>query len=355
MYGTFQLLFLNLFFKSAVQKGSVPVKQFYAVLTQYGIRRVDHVELILKLLCKFEIIVKLDADNILIPSLLGDTVEGQTALIQPFFFPPIDKVCSASDRKTLFLHSNRSCYRRIFMAPHVPVSFWSRFIARCLSCNHFCQILVRCNANIAIERCPIPSQIVVDGELFQWHYGKRNISLLFGSHVLLTVNSIDNGFSKTKIKYFDFSEEAPMECQYKEGFVVYVPSYTAVTMKDDDDLQHNETFSAQILAHVLELIDQVMRDYFEGLLDQGIYNDNFLLQLIPCPFCFGDKYHGTVNLNNAEDIDQDARYNDILFCFSVQFCLQRQQELEDVVCFRIHNMNLLEIRHIAPDLVCSNI
>ena len=310
---------------------------------------------------KFEIVVKLDANNILIPSLLEDITEEQAGLTQTFIFPPNDRQFTAGDitrRKKLYLHSNKSCYKRIFVAPHVPVSFWSRFIARCLSCNYFCQILVNCGKDITVKRCPLPNKIVVDDELFQWHYGKKSISLLFGDYLLLTVNSTRDRLSNRVIKYYDSLEGAPVECHYKEGFVVYVPSYTVVTMKGDNELQHNETFSPQILAHVLELTDQVMRDHFEGLLDQGIYNDNFLLQLIPCPFCFGDKYRDTVGSDRSvdtDDIDLDARYEGLLFCFSVKFCLQKQQEFEDIICFRIHSTNnILDIRHIAPDLVSLN-
>lgn len=311
--------------------------------------------MILTLLCKFEVVVKLDADNILIPFLLEDTSGEQNGVTQTFFFPPHNQQLTAGDitrKKKLSLHNNKSCYRRIFMAPHVPVSFWPRFIARCLSRNnYFCKILVSCGKDITVERSPIPNKTVVDGEFFQWHFGKRNISLQFGDHTLLTVNSIGDRLSKMVIRYFDSLEGNPVECHYKEGFVITIPSYTVVTMKDDNELQHNKTFSSQILAHILELIDQVMRDHFEGLLDQGIYNDNFLLQLIPCPFCFGDKHPDVVN---TEDIDQDTRYKGILFCFSIKFCLQKQQEMEDIVCFRIHNVNVLEITHIAPDLVCLN-
>ena len=332
-------------------------EQFYDALTQYGLKCDVHIESILKLLCKFEIVVKLDANNILIPSLLEDITEEQADLTQTFIFPPSDRQFTIGDitrRKKLYLHSNKSCYKRIFVAPHVPVSFWSRFIARCLSCNYFCQILVNCGKDIAVKRCPLPNKIVVDDELFQWRYGKRSISLLFGDYLLLTVNSIRDRLSNRVIKYYDSLEGAPVECCYREGFVVYVPSYTVVTHKGDDELQHNETFSPQILAHVLELTDQVMRDHFEGLLDQGIYNDNFLLQLIPCPFCFGDKYPDTLSSIVADDEDLDARYEGLLFCFSVKFCLQKQQELEDIICFRIHSTNFLDIKHIAPDLVSVN-
>lgn len=345
---------------SVVQKGNVTTQQFYGALTQYGLKS-EHIDVILKLLYKFEVIVKLDADNILIPLLLEDNTGEQDGLTQTFFFPPNRRPSTVSDitkRKKICLRSNKSCYRRIFMAPHVPVSFWPRFVARCLSCNYFCQILVNCGEGITVEKCSTPNKTVVDGEFFQWHYDKRNIRLLFGNHTLLSVNSIGDRFNKTVINFFDSLEEICVECHYKEGFVITIPSHTAVTMKDGNELRRNETFSPQILSHVLDLIDQVMRDHFEGLIDQGIYSDNFLLQLIPCPFCYGDKYDNTADTADAnhEDADEDTRYKDMLFCFSVQFCLQKQQGFEDVVCFKIHNVNnLLEIRHIAPDLVCSNI
>ena len=338
----------------AVQKGNVTTERFNEVLTQYGLNCDDHIGLILKLLCKFEIVVKLDANNILIPSLLEDINEEQAGLTQTFVFPPSNQRFSTSDitrRKKLYLHSNKSCFKRLLMAPHIPVSFWSRFIARCLSCNYFCQILENCGKDITVERCPLPNKMVVDNELFQWRYGRKSISLLFGDYLLLSVNSVRDRMNNRVIRFYDSLEGDPKECHYKEGFIVYVPSYTVVTVKGDDELQYNETFSPQILAHVLELTDQVMRDHFEGLIEQGIYNDNFILQLIPCPFCFGDKYSDTVNLFNASGDEMNARYEGLLFCFSVKFCLEKQQGFEDIICFRIHSVNVLDINYIAPDLV----
>jgi len=80
------------------------------------------------LLCKFEITVKLNADNVLIPALLDDTK--QTTSFQPIWFSPKEvtnfRNINRIPGRKLYLSSDKSCYRRLFMAPHVPVSFLAK-------------------------------------------------------------------------------------------------------------------------------------------------------------------------------------------------------------------------------------
>ena len=131
---------------------------------------------------------------------------------------------------------------------------------------------------MTVESLLTVNQVIVDGNLFQWQYSKENISLLFGNFVLLRVNEIGDELSNSRIKYADHFSGNYFECCYSQGFIVYVPGYSVAVVKDDEKgFVCNKTFSAQILAHVLELIDQVMRDWFEGLLDKGIYSHDFLL------------------------------------------------------------------------------
>ena len=206
-----------------------------------------------------------------------------------------------------------------------------------------------CGKNVTVEDCPTVNQAIVDGTLFQWQYGKEKIQLLFGNHVFLRVNKISNKLSYSRIKYADHFSSTFLECYCREGFIVHVPGYSVVTVNDTDkDFICTTTFSAQILAHVLELIDQVMRDWFEGLLDRGIYSDDFLLQLVPCPYCFGDQHAGSVGSTSSEYSDY-IMVNDVM-CFSVGVCLQKVQEMNGVECPQCQSENLM-IKHIAPDLV----
>ena len=343
-----------IFFFIVAYNGLITTKQFYSALTQYGVTNTN-IELLLKLLCKFEIIIKLNADSVLIPALLDDS-EGdrQPNHFQPFRFPPKEVINLSSIRRVagqkLYLCSNKSCYRRLFMAPHVPVSFWPRFISRCLSSKYFHQILVSCGEEVTVGNLLSVSKTLVDGTLFQWQYGKEKISLLFGTFVLLRVNKIGEELANGRIKYTDHFSGTRFECHYNEGFIVHVPGYSVAAINNaDDGFVCNKTFSAQILAHVLELIDQVMRDWFEGLLDKGIYSDDFLLQLIPCPYCFGDQQAGLVSPTSSEHLDYNMA-NDVI-CFSVGFCLLKLQEMDNVECPQCQGESLL-IKHIAPDLVC---
>ena len=80
-----------------------------------------------------------------------------------------------TERK-LYLCGNKSCYRRLFMAPHVPVSFWPRFISKCPSSKYFCHILVSCGKDVTVKSCGTVNQRV-DETLFQWQYGKEKIQL----------------------------------------------------------------------------------------------------------------------------------------------------------------------------------
>jgi len=165
------------------------------------------------------------------------------------------------------------------------------------------------------------------------------------------VNKIGDELCNGRIKYIDHFRGTHCECHYREGFIVSVPGYSVVAVNDAEDFVCTKTFSAQILAHVLEVIDQVMRDWFEGLLDRGIYSDDFLLQLIPCPYCFGDQHTGSVSSASS---DQGYVMNCDVICFSVGFCLRKVQEMEGVECPQCRGESLL-IKHIAPDLVCVSI
>ena len=113
-----------MYFFVVAYNGLITTKQFYSALTQYFVTHTN-IELPFNLLCKFEVIIKLNADSVLIPALLDDS-EGdrQPNHFQPFRFPLKEVVNFSSIRRVagqkLYLCSNKSCYRRLFIAPHVP-------------------------------------------------------------------------------------------------------------------------------------------------------------------------------------------------------------------------------------------
>ena len=173
---------------------------------------------------------------------------------------------------------------------------------------------------MTVKSCATVNQIIVDGTLFQWQYGKEKIQLLCGDQIFLRVNKISDELSNSKIKHTDHSSGTYLECYYREGFIVSVPGYSVVIVNDAEDFVCTKTFSAQILAHVLEVIDQVMRDWFEDLLDRGIHSDNFLLQLILCPYCFGDQHVELLGSASSEYHLDYIMVNDVMWVFVCKKC-----------------------------------
>ena len=289
----------------------------------------------------------------------------------------------ASIDKQIKLTFTGMCYRRVFGADHIPANFWPRLIARFLSSVESYQKII-CNNCFPDIRC----ENFVDGSgsigalKCEWSYGKNFVIFTLGDNDILRINglySFHDGSRRVRINISDTVNNVKQMQVYhgnavfkpinlSDGFEVTIPDYIVNSGPDFNNLwQQSELMSAQILSHVLETVDEVLKDWFEGLLERGIYTDKYLTHFIPCPYCFGDEVEDTVD-SDETDSDETDQSDDSL-CdkesipstnngkpvgFSVQYCLSQARISKYVDCpNHKKDYGKLMLKYLAPDLVSS--
>ena len=293
----------------------------------------DYIGSFIKLLCNFEIAVPLDAETLLIPSLIDDAADKHSHMFRnKYTFPRQDVRKHMADSlaaqgsiyaakvlpavagvvhatRRLNLHTTGLCYRRIVLLHHIPISFWARLLARCLSsASHFYKIILNnCVSDMAFQRLANPGDVVIGQIPCQWIYWKTGITLDFDNRPLLFVSNLvnpndvdDNGvkkpFGKTVEKIAPMGLFTGREWQrsyevFNNGFEITVPDYILESWSEDSLIEKRVSYllSAQIMSHILEVIDEVLKEWFEG--DSGLYSsaNSVIQQFVPCPYCFGDE------------------------------------------------------------------
>ncbi|XP_065919006.1 leucine-rich repeat serine/threonine-protein kinase 1-like isoform X2 [Dysidea avara] len=288
----------------------------------------EYIGSFVKLLCNFEIAVPLDANTLLIPSLIDEKVDKRSRATAKYTFPRknVKKYLSEDlnveasifsakmlpavtrmvhTKRQLTLHSTGVCYRRIVLFHHIPISFWPRLLARCLSsASQFYKIILNnCVSDMPFQRLTDPGDVVIGHIPCQWFYWKNGIMLDFDNRTLLFVSNLVNpnvvdgdgnrqASSSTvkKIRKMALDTTGKDFSTFNNGFEINVPDYILESSSTDlhGPKRVSSLMSSQIMSHVLEVIDEVLREWLEG--DSGLYsNDSTIIQqFVPCPYCFGD-------------------------------------------------------------------
>ena len=356
-------------------------------------------EPIVMLLCKFELAIPLDKTTFLIPSLLQNEElppviskayslprsriatldpaynrrhpEKSLSLSSSFTNRPrcgteyFTAVAHTRVHKQITLDSTGECFRRVFVADHIPANFWPRLIARFLSsAGSFHAIICdNCAPDVHCENLIQAGDATIGALKCGWSYGKNYISLCLGEDALLCINSVcnlDNSPGKRRrsvSSFFNANKVEKVHVHYGDidyeaiyvhaGFEVTIPDYIVRSHATPASALHtSELMSAQILSRVLETTDEVFRDWFEGLSDQGIYSDKYLTHFIPCPYCYDGKNLPDPCSANQVAIQLKKGRNPV--CLSVKYCLLQARTSEHIKC---PNCGELTLKDLAPDLV----
>ena len=366
-------------------------------------------EAIITLLSKFELAIPLDRNTFLIPSLL-QSGELNDFSGESYKFPRTNIVTLKSQQvntstssltsslnssnlhtntkfpvvarrlctKEVVLHSTGMCYRRIFVANYIPVNFWPRLISRFLSsAKSFHKIICNnCFPNVYRENLIEVGNAIIGALSCRWSYSKNHIMLELGHSVILCVNGF-YGFNDVdnRRERFPISHSVPkLEKMYvyhgdnkgfksvnvNDGFEIIIPDYVVHSGTNPENLVHeSRLLGAQILSHVLETIDEMIKAWFEGLMEEGIYSEKYLTQLIPCPYCFGDdKPMEALNATLERELSVDP-YSEMIskkapngpIGFSFQYCLQQARLSNYVKCPSCTVGKKLSLKYLAPDIV----
>ena len=356
----------------------------------------EMMEPIFALLQKCELAIPLSISMLLVPAFLQNKEPKRLFSVEQYNFPRkkrwslckfddnlatrysrFDKVrFSVLEMMSVDLRSTGMCFRRLFFAERIPPNIWPKLIGRFLLSVHqnsFHKIICdNCVPGVPYKLTSSAGDALIGNLLCKWSYGKNYIELSLGEYVLLRVNAF-RSYNNDENKHMTISatkkkletmlvykqngmtvEESMLD---REGFEVNIPDYIIISRNSKEcvDIHNSNLFSMQILSHVLETIDEVLRDWFEGLSEEGIYSDKHLSHIVPCPYCCGDDTVEEEEINGRDQEDDSfPNYKNgvmIINCcvaFAIQFLLQQTNKYDSVVC-RHHGK--LKTRDLAPDVV----
>jgi len=369
----------------------------------------EFMEPIVALLCKFELAIPLNRDTFLIPSLLPEVNKQFSrkrynfprrrieSLLSPhagrqrsITTPPdpqpellantrprvntedyLSVVAKYRVEKGIELHSTGLCFRRIFTTDHIPSNFWPRVIGRFLaSAESFYKIISsNCCAEIQPELFVGVGGAAIGALMCTWSYGKNSIELKLGDNLILCVNAlfstknvydkkgkrkvpISQSVEKVKDMQIYCNMDSFTPANVNDGFEVNVPDYVVASYsKFGGEVYQSDLMSMQMLSHVLETLDEVFKDWFDGLLERGIYSERNLCHFIPCPYCYGDRDPSAAD--DVVDTRLITSQKNLMISrdpvgFSVQHCLFRGRRSDIITC--PHHGNL-PLQCLTPDLV----
>jgi len=381
--------------------------QVQNILDDCGVPK-NNFEAIYQLLCKFEIAVSLDSNTFLLPSVLKNDPKNKLYSSVNCNFPRATIPCSVKEKqlinetkifvadcarsvhKCINLHPTGMCYRRLFLAYHVPESFWRRLIPRFIAgAQSFYKIVLNnCIPGMKIDKLNSPGDAVICNNPCRWLYWCNGITLTFGSKdVLLCVNGLyrlDKDDSQRAPLSVTVDKISSAQFRYdngwqdrkeskRDGLEVNVPDYLVHSCIEGNSTTHtSSSLSSQIFSHVLDLLTELCAEMFDGCSEEGIYSDSYFQQLVICPFCYGDSMlvadtEKTVISNSYRRKRLDtlgdwirpsirsihAERNAVApkadsYGFDIQFCILKAQESGTVFC---PNHRGIELVHLTPDLV----
>jgi len=367
-----------------------------------------HYKAIFKLLCRFEIAIPLNSDAFLIPSVLQNDPHNKLFSSTDCYFPcnempqlPLKKQFSYQGLlpapayakctyKTITLHFTGMCYRRLFLAHHVPEMFWRKLISRFISsANNFYTILLKnCTEGIGIEMMANVGDAVICNNHCKWLYWSNGITLTFSGDVLLCVNGLTSvgsdvdshrvplSVTMDKIKTMKFLNGRKWVQYFHEdidGFEVNIPDYLVQSCIKETGVMHTSfKLGTQILAQVIEILNELCTEVFENNSEENIYSSIHLQQVVPCPYCYGDKLGIDVGFNSSSISEHSASkslhsllgqtlcpvdvYDDDYVesagagshGFNIQFCILKAQK-DGIVSCPVHKE--LKLMYLTPDLV----
>ena len=336
---------------------------------------------IITLLQNFELAIPMSVNTLLIPSFLQTKESKKLFSSEQYNFPRRKCAVGFEDVSTMKcsrtsmipsfnadvtpvdLCSTGMCFRRLFFAHHIPASIWPKLIARFLLSieqNSFHKIICdNCVPHVPYKPTSSAGDAMIGSLLCKWSYGKNFIELSLGDQSILRVNALfskeDNKvISATRNKldnmlvYQQNNRTVEEMMLQQEGFEVSISDYIVTSCSNESSkLHHSDLMSMQILSHVLEIIDELLRDRFEGISERGIYSDNYLSHIVPCPFCCGDSQIEKTSYNYYDE-ENSRKKMATSVAFSIQYLLQQARVSSNITC---PHHGELEIKFLAPDVV----
>ena len=218
-------------------------------------------------------------------------------------------------------------YRRMLHLPPIASGFWSKLISLCIQQEEIISLL-SCDGAAGYETQISTNKLrgMLGNIGIEWQYWKTGLMLIADEKLLLRVNSLrrDVFVDPTHQQVISSALSKVQNFQYREAGVwtripdrlnevieIIVPQMILEdsgnnSFFSEQRTQSRESVSAKLMAKILELIDEILKNHCEHLAMGGIYTINDMLQLVPCPLCYGDQDNRTIETPGITEREGDA-------------------------------------------------
>ena len=306
---------------------------------------------------KFEVMLQLDSNRLLIPSLLPDN-ETTPFIIMPQNTSHKDDTARQSSTEfhleppapIIFFPD---VLVRYMLLPYVPNGFFPRLIARVLSSDLAAQV------QASLSRGPLDDAHILN--CVHWKCWRSGISLIWNHLEILRIAPLrfplPNSRGATLISSLKEHQEREM-LKGVEIMVAVLPEEQMLgcpilpTSRCDSRCKKNRCMSTWLLQRAVELSDLVMEDWYEVFgFRRGI--ENFINSVAtPCPECFKSCHKPRERLaSHSPDSamsEPDTHLSKPLHMFSIPFCCLQLRSEGRVTCPAHGGM---DVALVAPDLV----
>ena len=341
---------------------------------------------IFQVLYQFELAIPLDANTLLLPSTLQCDPQNKLYSSVNCNFPAVDiSLPREISSGIINLHSTGICYRRLFVADHVPEKFWFKLVPVLLSSAEiFYNILLKnCVEGMTLEIMADVGEAVIGNHQCKCWYWKNGITLVFGDKVLFCINGLmkcgdmsdgahrySQFVTTDKIKAMQLVDENKRNQLFPkdgDGIEVNIPDYV-VQSSYSGKTHASRKLSLQIQAQVFDVLNEVCIAFFRGDFERGIYSQHYFKQVVVCPYCYGDS---PITVTNSPDDEMGElqttslrdvyikrlsfinyeieKFEDVGFYgFNIWICILEAQKNGCVSC---PNHGQLNLHYLTPDLV----
>lgn len=332
------------------------------------------------LMQKFEVVLLLDKDRILIPSLLpADRKEACIVFPLSVSVNPDSLCCMDELMKqgcASITHLHMKVFARYYLLPFVPNGFFPRLIARIIGSK-----ISTCFTEV------VPLHHSHDNlyNSIHWRPWRNGIILIYHHMEVLRISTLSLSNLEAARVYISSSKGRRLleSCGGIEIMVATLPE-SVVTgeseyLRFDKDKSRSHALSVWILRQLTEITDSVFEDWYEGFARRKGFDYRTIQQASPCPDCLSRYFRLTASKHSPlkktstlsrpspppstgvrhtspsrrystdymDFLEQQSRSRD-LHLFGSSFCVLMSSEFKHVECVEHGSIPVSEV---APDLV----
>ena len=315
---------------------------------------------IISLMQKFEVMLQLDENRLLIPSLLPDDETTPYVIMPPQSTSQSNDIDSGYQSFTELrveppapITSLPDILVRYFLLPYIPNGFFPRLIARVLSSE--IASLVR----VSLSSGPLDSAHILNST--HWECWRSGLSLVWNHMEIVRIAPLRFPLPHTRGATLISSLKENQERETLKGMEIMIAVLPEQQMlrcpilppsQSDSRCKKSLCMATWLLQMTTELADSVLEDWYEVFgFRRGIQN---LLSCManPCPECFKSG-NGTTQANSrSQSVTSEPQTQPKpLYLFSVPFCCLQLRNEGKVTC---PTHGSLDVAQVAPDLVRSS-